>query len=117
MKHFGRSGTVIVAVVCLGAIASACASKTQCAWTAQLGPWALKQNWTSCSDGKVRSVECRQASSSYQCQCLVGTGVAPEGTVGASVAGSFTVADLGALSSRESATRTVNARCALNLAP
>lgn len=56
-------------------------------------------------------------ATSYQCQCLVGTGVGPDGTVGARVLGSFTVADLASLSSRESSTNTVNARCNLNLAP
>lgn len=103
-------------LVALFALPGGCKQRPECGWETQRGPWALKDNWTGCSDGQQRSVECRRTESGYQCQCMLGGVASPEGTVGGKTVASFTLPSLASLADRESATRTANELCVWSLA-
>lgn len=80
--------------------------KAECGFGTQPGPWALRANWTACSDGQSRSVECQRGESAFRCQCMLASGGAPEKAIA-----TFTLPSLSSLEDRESATRTANELC------
>lgn len=99
------------------AFAGGCRRRTECDWGTQVGPWALKANWTGCADDKLRSVECLRTQSGFKYACIVGGGLAGQGAAGGAIVSSFVLPSLSSLEGRGTATSTANELCNWSLEP